>query len=90
MRRESLGELPQILTQIEDDDRVEFDRRRCPSLILLSEDSESEIYFKIKEDSLVQGGSLGTNQSEWSGSTFSLPGYRQQQSFLSQDARWVG
>ena len=37
-------------------------------------DEEEEMMYKVKEDSLMQDRSLGTNQSERSGSTFSLPG----------------
>ena len=33
-----------------------------------------ELFCKVKEDSEMQDRSLGTNQSERSGSTFSLPG----------------
>lgn len=47
-----------------------------------SSGNEEELYFKIKEDSNAQDRSLGTNQSVRSGSTFSLPGYQQQQEFF--------
>ena len=33
-----------------------------------------EPYYKVKEDSHMHDSSMGTNQSERSGSTFSLPG----------------
>ena len=41
---------------------------------LREDEFAEEIYCKVKEDSLMQDRSMGTNQSERSGSTFSLPG----------------
>ena len=40
----------------------------------LALNDEEEMLYKVKEDSLMQDRSMGTNQSERSGSTFSLPG----------------
>ena len=52
---------------------------------VVHEDSieQQELYCKVKEDSNLQDRSEDTNQSARSGSTFSLPGSRQQQSFLT-------
>ena len=41
---------------------------------LVEDEYAEEICYKVKEDSLMQDRSMGTNQSERSGSTFSLPG----------------
>jgi len=43
---------------------------------------EDELFYKIKEDSELLDRSMGTNQSERSGSIFSLPGNGEQQTFL--------
>ena len=73
--------LPTISSQMLDAEDI--DRPQTPSLNVVTEDEEEEIFFKVKEDSELQDRSLGTNQSQRSGSTFSLPGRWSQNDFLS-------
>ena len=69
--------LPQISSQmLDDEDDEENHRPKSPSLNFATDDGDEqdEIYYKVKEDSLMlEDRSMGTNQSEKSGSTFSLP-----------------